>query len=114
MVMPLRDHPNRSSATHFRKHQVELYDTKVDPLCKNDLVHQEPGRAREMRATLIKWLLSRQELAWNWQSGTSPEMEAQLRALGYVTGEEVDAGEEVDRAALFEVECKCEFCREYD
>ncbi|MDP6739083.1 MAG: sulfatase [Planctomycetota bacterium] len=88
LFLHLRDHDSPSRA----QHQVELFDLNADPSCQQDRVEMEFERARSMRADLIAWL---DASTGSLTSGrvTSPDVTAELKALGYVENVGADPGD---------------------
>lgn len=79
LFLHLRDHDSPTRVLH----QVELFDLKQDPTCQRDLVEDELDRARRMRADLIEWLAASTGSLTSGRA-SSPEVTAELAALGYV------------------------------
>ncbi|MEO2163309.1 MAG: sulfatase [bacterium] len=88
LFLHLHDH---DSPTRVR-HQVELFDLNTDPSCQQDRVEAEFDRARSMRADLIAWLDASTGSLTSGRA-TSPDVTAELKALGYVENVGADPGD---------------------
>lgn len=66
----------------------ELYDLREDPAEATNLLSLDPERAAELAAALSGWVAatSSSTAATSAQRAISPEEEAQLRSLGYLSG----------------------------
>jgi len=75
------------------EHQVELYDLSKDYECANDLVEEEFGRARQMRASLIDWLDSADASALAVGQGQMDVATlSAIQALGYAADPNASQG----------------------
>jgi arylsulfatase len=112
LQLRLKNNDMRMGIISRPKHRVELYYLPDDPNSRTDLAAKEPQRAKEMRARLVEWLASAQNLNWLGEStGNAAFMEG-LSALGYATGEEgstPDAAPDLAPAP----DCDCEWCESY-
>ena len=79
LFLHLHDHDSPTRV----QHQVELFDLNADPTCQQDRVEAGFDRARSMRADLIAWLDASTGSLTTGRA-TSPDVTAELRALGYV------------------------------
>jgi len=89
----------------FDLHQVELYDLEADPACDRNLAELEHERAKELRARLVRWLLSAVDTGLSAEGLDSEEARQALAQLGYATGEP-----EVSTLDLIDSECDCANC----
>jgi arylsulfatase A-like enzyme len=63
--------------------QTRLFDLRADPRETRDLAAIRPGQARQLRATLLRWLEAHEGPAGRSRQ-RAEEIEKQLRALGYL------------------------------
>ena len=105
LILQLRDHKEWSLEEWKRKHALELYDLEADPACSTNLAERESERARLLRARLVEWLLAAPSEGLGTQMNLTPELEEQLAALGYATGQGT-TGE-----ALIDPDCSCANCQ---
>ncbi len=92
------------------KHAVELYNLENDPDCEVDLLDEELARAHTMRAELVHWLVSAEDLGWRGERRTDAATLRDLEALGYVAG----AAEAPPELVFYELGCTCEPCRRFE
>ena len=105
-MLHLKRHPRRADGGEFARHQVELYDLRVDPACAVDRALEEVGRARELRRLLTGWLAEAGPGLGSSGSHDAETLEA-LAALGYST--EVSSADDPFWGEA-ERTCSCEWC----
>jgi arylsulfatase A-like enzyme len=88
LFLHLHDHDSPTRV----QHQVELFDLNADPNCQQDRVDAEFDRARSMRADLIAWLDASTGSLTSGRA-SSPDVTAELKALGYVENVGADPGD---------------------
>ena len=110
LILHLLDHQPASVIVERRRHRVELYNRNVDPDCLRDLVDEEPERAREMRAALVRWLGDAGSEELGTRHEPTAEQRSRLAALGY--GADASAWSAGD--AWFDADCECEWCARFD
>lgn len=83
-ILHLRDNAGSLSMVEYAQHQLQLFDLDADPKCANDLVDTDADRARSMRALLVRWLQSAEDVGWTTEGQVDSAVEEQLEQLGYV------------------------------
>ena len=86
LVLHLRDH-RVGPMMEREQYEVELYDIEDDIECRNNLVDDEPERAKRLRQMLIDWLLEARPDGWATATGGVQDKAAMdaLAEMGYTT-----------------------------
>ena len=106
MILHIRYHYEWSLEGPRQPHEIELYDVRKDPECKNNLIQAEPKRAAEMRAALVKWLSLAPSKSMGRSKNLTKGQLAQLSKLGY-------SGGESSEDALIDPDCDCQYCQQF-
>lgn len=111
LVLHLQDHrPDPQNVGAIKAaHSHELYDLDSDPDCVLDLARQDRAKAGELRADLVAWLRSGENLGWTTRNRHDAAMRDNLQALGYAGSYEGGAEEAPE---WFPSGCGCRECAE--
>lgn len=103
LILQLTDHSyGQGEAGHpYVAGETQLFDLASDPSCTDDRVREELDRARQLRAKLVHWLDSAENVGWASVANLDEAQLAELAAMGYAGADADDgAGPWFDRAAL--------------
>ncbi|MCP3917210.1 MAG: sulfatase-like hydrolase/transferase [bacterium] len=105
LVMKLR---LRSGERRALRHAVFLYDVRDDPDLERNVASKHPEKAAELRRLLVEWLMRAEPTGWSSAAALpDEEVEEQLAALGYASGE----GQVVE--GFLDPECACRRCEAF-
>lgn len=105
LILHLRPHFEAPRLKGAEWHRVELYHLTEDPGSTVDLAELHHELARDLRARLVRWLISARDLGWAHEASADPKLLAELARLGYTDQHTPENGSE-----LIDADCVCERC----
>ena len=83
LILSLRDHHFELGPRSFKKDDIELYHTAIDPGCEIDMVESETERVARMKKALVRWLDDARPEGYATVYNISAEAVKRLEKLGY-------------------------------
>lgn len=108
LILNLAEHRVIRGGRLYAEHELELFHVAQDFDCERDVSAREVGRARDLRALLLRWLSKSRQLGWGEPAKIDPDLNEQLAQLGYAGGATKGAAE-----LSVDPDCACERCVPY-